>query len=105
MRRARLGAITRQRRRKAAMPGSTIQRGWYNNPVVGNYAWLTIIHETGHLLGLKHPQDAMGSFGAVPANIRFAGILRDELSLVHRSLDNAGSYQRDLELSDNADDV
>ena len=43
--------------------------GLYNNPVVGNYAWLTIIHETGHLLGLKHPQDVMGSFGAVPANI------------------------------------
>ena len=42
--------------------------GWYNNPAVGNYAWLTIIHETGHLLGLKHPQDAMGSFGAVPVS-------------------------------------
>ena len=41
---------------------------WYDNPAVGNYAWLTIIHETGHLLGLKHPQDTMGSFGAVPAN-------------------------------------
>ena len=33
--------------------------GWYNNPVMGNYAWLTIMHETGHALGLKHPQDAM----------------------------------------------
>ena len=43
--------------------------GWYNNPVVGNYAWLTIMHETGHLLGLKHPQDVMGSFGAAPANV------------------------------------
>ena len=43
--------------------------GLYNNPVVGNYAWLTIIHETGHLLGLKHPQDVMGSFGAVPASL------------------------------------
>ena len=43
--------------------------GMYNNPVVGNYAWLTIMHETGHLLGLKHPQDVMGSFGAVPANV------------------------------------
>ena len=41
---------------------------WYDNPAVGNYAWLTIIHETGHLLGLKHPQDTMGSFGAVPAS-------------------------------------
>ncbi len=43
--------------------------GKYNNPVVGNYAWLTIIHETGHLLGLKHPQTVSGAFGAVPANL------------------------------------
>ena len=43
--------------------------GWYNNPVVGNYAWLTIMHETGHLVGLKHPQDVMGSFGAAPATV------------------------------------
>ena len=43
--------------------------GWYTNPVVGNYGWLTIIHETGHLLGLKHPQDASGAFGAVPAGV------------------------------------
>ena len=41
----------------------------YNNPVVGNYAWLTIIHETGHLLGLKHPQDVSGSFGVTPASV------------------------------------
>ena len=43
--------------------------GWYSNPVVGNYGYLTMIHETGHLLGLKHPQDAMGSFGATPAAV------------------------------------
>ena len=41
---------------------------WYDNPVVGNYAWLTIMHETGHLLGLKHPQDVSGSFGALPVS-------------------------------------
>jgi Ca2+-binding RTX toxin-like protein len=32
---------------------------WYNssgytNPVLGNYEWVTFIHETGHALGLKH---------------------------------------------------
>ncbi len=40
---------------------------WYDNPVVGNYAWLTMIHETGHAMGLKHPQEA-GTYGAMPAD-------------------------------------
>jgi Ca2+-binding RTX toxin-like protein len=26
----------------------------FNNPVKGNYAWMGILHETGHALGLKH---------------------------------------------------
>jgi Ca2+-binding RTX toxin-like protein len=30
----------------------------YNNPVVGNYQWLTFIHETGHALGLKHGHES-----------------------------------------------
>jgi serralysin len=41
---------------------------WYDNPVQGNYAWLTILHETGHAMGLKHPQTAYGSFGIMPAD-------------------------------------
>src|SRR4029079_336447 len=41
---------------------------WYTNPVIGNYGYLTIIHETGHLLGLKHPHEASGWFGAVPVS-------------------------------------
>lgn len=32
--------------------------GKYDNPTPGNYAWTTIIHETGHAVGLKHPHDA-----------------------------------------------
>jgi serralysin len=26
----------------------------FNTPVRGNYAWMGILHETGHALGLKH---------------------------------------------------
>jgi serralysin len=30
----------------------------YDYPTPGTYAWLTIMHETGHSLGLKHPHEA-----------------------------------------------
>jgi serralysin len=40
--------------------------GWYDDPVKGNYAYLTFIHEIGHSLGLKHPHEIEGSFGAMP---------------------------------------
>lgn len=39
---------------------------YYDNPEAGNYAYLTMLHETGHALGLKHPQDVKGSFGIEP---------------------------------------
>ena len=41
-------------------------KNYYDNPIRGNYAWLTIIHELGHALGLKHPHQASGSFGVMP---------------------------------------
>src|SRR5262249_13642559 len=41
---------------------------YYDSPAKGNYAWLTMMHETGHAMGLKHPQDAIGSFGAMPVD-------------------------------------
>ena len=41
---------------------------YYDNPAKGNYGGLTIIHEIGHTLGLKHPQDTIGSFGPMPAD-------------------------------------
>jgi serralysin len=31
--------------------------GYYDNPVKGNYAYATFLHETGHALGLEHPHD------------------------------------------------
>lgn len=43
-------------------------KGWYDNPLKGTYAWTTILHETGHALGLKHPHEASGSFGALPVD-------------------------------------
>jgi serralysin len=39
----------------------------YRSPVAGNYEWATLIHETGHALGLKHGHDTSG-FGALPGN-------------------------------------
>jgi VCBS repeat-containing protein len=41
---------------------------YYDNPVKGNYAYLTVLHETGHALGLKHAHEARGSFGAMPSD-------------------------------------
>lgn len=39
---------------------------YYDNPTKGNYAYLTMLHETGHAMGLKHPQDVKGAFGTMP---------------------------------------
>ncbi|GGH11461.1 protease [Alsobacter metallidurans] len=40
--------------------------GEYANPVKGTYAYQGFIHETGHALGLKHPHEVDGAFGAMP---------------------------------------
>jgi serralysin len=32
---------------------------------MGNYAWLTFVHETGHALGLKHAHESTATFGVV----------------------------------------
>lgn len=40
--------------------------GQYNTPVVGSYAYQTVLHEIGHSLGLKHGHEAEGAFGAMP---------------------------------------
>lgn len=38
--------------------------GYYDDPAAGGYAWHTILHETGHALGLRHGHDT----GALSAN-------------------------------------
>ena len=77
----------------------------YDNPVKGNYAWSTVLHETGHALGLKHPHQGSGFFGAMPADRELARIFGDELSLLCRRLDVFRLHQRHRELPANLDDV
>ena len=60
----------------AYMPGTYEQAGdvWfgrnydYTKAQAGNYAWHTILHETGHALGLKHGHEAKGAFDALPTD-------------------------------------
>jgi serralysin len=39
----------------------------YQNPLKGQYAWATVMHEVGHALGLKHGHEAEGMFPAMEA--------------------------------------
>lgn len=39
----------------------------YSSPVLGNYSYLTHIHELGHSFGLKHSQESGGVAGKLPA--------------------------------------
>ena len=41
---------------------------YYDNPQIGNYAYDLMLHETGHTIGLKHPQDTVGAFGLLPSD-------------------------------------
>jgi serralysin len=42
--------------------------GQFNSPIMGNYEFLTIMHEIGHSLGLKHSHETGGISGAVVAS-------------------------------------
>lgn len=57
---------------EAYLPGNSSEGGdvWVNNtsadyadPVRDQYAFASLLHETGHALGLKHPHEAHGAFG------------------------------------------
>ena len=41
---------------------------WYDTPVMGNYAYMAMMHEIGHTMGLKHPQNSSGAFGFMPTD-------------------------------------
>ena len=40
--------------------------GYFDNPVRGTYDYVAFLHELGHALGLKHPHEVDGAFGAMP---------------------------------------
>ena len=57
---------------EAYLPGDSPEGGdvWVDNttadyadPVRDRYAFASLLHETGHALGLKHPHEAQGAFG------------------------------------------
>ena len=51
----------------------------FNSPVRGNYAWMGILHETGHALGLKHGHEFPL---AISADHDSARIFGDDLPLL-----------------------
>ena len=72
----------------AYLPGNSDEAGsaWFNKtdfnaPAKGNYAWMGILHETGHALGLKHGHEFPVAISGRP---RFGRIFGDDLPLLPR---------------------
>ncbi len=79
----------------AYYPDGTSRGGdvWFgNNSIMATQEWaitpfVTVIHETGHALGLKHPHEVDGSFGKLRREIRLRRIFGD----VYRSYTKAST--------------
>ncbi|MDG2521144.1 M10 family metallopeptidase [Caulobacter segnis] len=41
---------------------------YFGNSAKGGYSYLTLLHETGHALGLKHTDEREGAFGVLPSD-------------------------------------
>ena len=48
--------------------GDSVVEGVVDTWDPGNYSYLTLLHEVGHALGLKHPHDPINGFPEVPAD-------------------------------------
>ena len=84
--------------RPGAIPSTTPEGGdawfnnsshWYDTPVVGNYAWLTIMHETGHLSG----SSTAGCVGSVRGSCRSAPTPLEYTVMSYRSYIGASTTQ------------
>ena len=65
------------------------------NPVVGSYAWATLVHEIGHALGLKHPGNYNAGDPSSDEPGNYLGTLEDNYNYTLMSYrDVAGGQQR-----------
>ncbi|MBG9389806.1 M10 family metallopeptidase C-terminal domain-containing protein [Caenimonas aquaedulcis] len=66
------------------------------NPVVGSYAYATLVHEIGHALGLKHPGNYNAGSGTSQEPGNYLGTLEDNVGYTVMSYNDVpGGQQRD----------